>query len=167
MEALKDRDIQFVILGTGENRFEQTLIKLASQNPNKIAVHIGYDEQLAHRLEAAGDAFIMPSRFEPCGLNQLYSLKYGTIPIVHRVGGLADSVIHSDDETIANGTATGVLIDFLDVPAIIWAIDYFIKLYENTEVLSKIQINGMNRQHEWSISANEYKKIYLSLAQEH
>lgn len=166
IEALKDRDMQFAILGTGENRFEQTLNKLAEQNPHKIAVHIGYDEQLAHRLEAAGDAFIMPSRFEPCGLNQLYSLKYGTIPIVHRVGGLADSVIHSNEETITNGTATGVLIDYLDVPAIIWAINYFVELYENTELLNKIQINGMNRKHEWIISANEYKKLYFNLAQE-
>jgi starch synthase len=108
----------------------------------------------------------MPSRFEPCGLNQLYSLKYGTIPIVHRVGGLADSVTHSNEETITNGTATGVLIDHLDVPAIIWAINYFVELYENPELLNKIQINGMNRKHEWIISANEYKKLYFNLAQE-
>ncbi|MGC8697649.1 MAG: glycogen synthase GlgA [Halothiobacillus sp.] len=167
IEALKDENIQFAILGTGENRFEQTLNKLAAQNPHKIAVHIGYDEKLAHRLEAAGDAFVMPSRFEPCGLNQLYSLKYGTIPIVHRVGGLADSVTHSNEETITAGTANGVVIDYLDVPAIIWAINYFVSLYENKENFNKIQLNGMNTQHEWIVSAGEYKKIYLALLQEH
>ncbi|MHB8920094.1 MAG: glycogen synthase GlgA [Halothiobacillus sp.] len=166
IENLANNEVQFAILGTGENRFEQTLKKLASKYPNRVAVHIGYNEQLAHRLEAAGDAFIMPSRFEPCGLNQLYSLKYGTIPIVHRVGGLADSVIHALEETIENGTATGIVIDYLDVPAIVWAIDYFIKIYQNEELLKKIQLHGMLKRHEWIISAQEYKNLYLNILQE-
>ncbi len=92
---VKQENTQLVLLGSGDPRLEQALREAAAQNPERVAIYIGYDEQLAHRVEAACDCFLMPSRFEPCGLNQLYSLRYGTVPIVHRTGGLADTVVCS------------------------------------------------------------------------
>lgn len=166
LEQMPHEPIQFIVLGSGEHRFEQALRQLAAQRPQQIAVHIGYDEALAHQLEAGADGFLMPSRFEPCGLNQLYSLRYGTCPIVHRVGGLADTVIHADDQHIADGTATGIVIDHLDTTAIIWAIQYFRSLYENQTVFSQIQRQGMAQDFGWMPSAKAYRAIYQDILQD-
>lgn len=160
IETLENPKIQFALLGSGEQRFEHALTNLAAKHPNQIAVVIGYDEKLAHRLEAAGDAFIMPSRFEPCGLNQMYSLKYGTLPIVHRVGGLADTVTHITADSIEDGTASGIVIDHLDISAIHWAIGYFTELYKNQDLYKQIQRQGMQKDFGWITSAKEYKKLY-------
>jgi starch synthase len=160
IETMKNTSAQFAVLGAGEHRFEHALRSLAAKYPDKIAVVIGYDEKLAHRLEAAGDAFIMPSRFEPCGLNQMYSLRYGALPIVHRVGGLADTVTHITPESIQDGSASGIVIDHLDVTAIHWAIEYFIEIFNNQNLYKKIQLHGMKKDFGWITSANEYKKIY-------
>jgi len=160
LDELGDRRIQFALLGSGEARFEQALKALATRHPDRIAVHIGYDESLAHRLEAGGDAFIMPSRFEPCGLNQLYSLKYGTLPIVHHVGGLADTVVHSNKRAIVNGTASGIVMDHLDVPAIHWALDLLSNLYSDRECYRNIQKNAMKQRFDWTASARKYKELY-------
>jgi starch synthase len=158
--------VQFAILGAGEHRFEHALRSLAAKNPDRIAVVIGYDEKLAHRLEAAGDAFIMPSRFEPCGLNQMYSLRYGALPIVHRVGGLADTVTHITPESIKDGSASGIVIDHLDVSAIHWAIGYFMEIYRDQDLYKKIQRQGMQKDFGWITSATEYKKIYSTALKE-
>ncbi len=165
LEQLPDEPIQIIVLGSGEYRFENALQQLAAQRPHQIAVRIGYDEELAHQLEAAADAFLMPSRFEPCGLNQLYSLRYGTCPIVHRVGGLADTVVHADQESITAGTATGIVIDYLDTAAIIWAIRYFQSLYANESVFASIQANGMAQDFGWIPSAKAYLAIYRHILQ--
>lgn len=166
LETIDKNNVQFAILGAGEHRFEHALRSLAAKYPERIAVVIGYNEKLAHRLEAAGDAFIMPSRFEPCGLNQMYSLKYGTLPIVHRVGGLADTVTNATKETIEAGTASGIVMDHLDVAAIHWAIQSFIEIYSDKALYRKIQVNAMNKDFSWLTSANEYKKLYLRVYQE-
>jgi len=105
---------QITFLGSGEKRYEQALQQLAQRYSEQIAVRIGFDEALAHRIEAGADMFLMPSRFEPCGLNQMYSLRYGTLPIVHRVGGLADTVVDSTPATLKDSTATGVVFDRAD-----------------------------------------------------
>ncbi|MDD3576499.1 MAG: glycogen synthase GlgA [Halothiobacillus sp.] len=166
IETLGGTQVQFAILGAGEHRFEHALRSLAAKNPDRIAVVIGYDEKLAHRLEAAGDAFIMPSRFEPCGLNQMYSLRYGALPIVHRVGGLADTVTHITPESIKDGSASGIVIDHLDVSAIHWAIGYFMEIYRDQDLYKKIQRQGMQKDFGWITSATEYKKIYSTALKE-
>ncbi|ANJ66177.1 starch synthase [Halothiobacillus diazotrophicus] len=163
IKELGDRRVQFAILGTGEKRFENALQSIAHKRPEQVAVHIGYDERLAHRLEAAADAFAMPSRFEPCGLNQLYSLRYGALPIVHRVGGLADTVKHVHPNSIEDHTATGIVIDYLDINAIKWALDYFISIYENKDIFTEIQKQGMSENHDWIVSAQAYGDIYAEI----
>lgn len=166
IETLDSTKVQFAILGAGEHRFEHALRSLAAKNPKQIAVVIGYDEKLAHRLEAAGDAFVMPSRFEPCGLNQMYSLRYGALPIVHRVGGLADTVTHITPDSIKDGSASGIVIDHLDVSAIHWAIGYFMEIYRDRDLYRKIQRQGMQKDFGWITSAKEYKKIYSAALKE-
>ena len=106
-EEMLAEDVQLCFLGTGNPEYEQALESLAKQHPQKVAVTIGFDETLAHRIEAGSDAYLMPSRYEPCGLNQMYSLIYGTVPLVRTVGGLADSVVDATPENLASGTANG------------------------------------------------------------
>src|SRR5205085_2159951 len=106
-EWVQSAAVQWVILGTGEAKYQDQLKILAQRHPQKVAVRLEFSEALAHRIEAGADMFLMPSRFEPCGLSQLYSLKYGTVPIVRATGGLADTVVNTTDETLAAGTATG------------------------------------------------------------
>ena len=106
---------QWVILGTGEPHYHELFAELAEQHPDKVAVRLGFSNELAHRIEAGADIFLMPSRYEPCGLNQLYSLKYGTVPVVHATGGLADTITNLSDETLAAGTANGFSFDTYNV----------------------------------------------------
>src|SRR5262249_47347859 len=102
-----DMDVQWAILGTGEAFYQESLGQLAREFPHRIAARLEFSDPLAHRIEAGADLFLMPSRFEPCGLNQLYSLKYGTVPVVRATGGLADTVTDATPEALAKGTATG------------------------------------------------------------
>ncbi|HSH84243.1 MAG TPA: starch synthase, partial [Guyparkeria sp.] len=144
--------------------FEQALRARADSDPERIAVRIGYDEGLAHRLEGGGDAFIMPSRFEPCGLNQLYSLKYGTIPIVHHVGGLADTVIPMTADTLKDGSATGIVMNHLDVNAILWSIDKFSDLFRRPDDLARMRQQAMAQQYDWGASARSYIDLYREIS---
>jgi starch synthase len=114
-----------------------------------VVFESGYDEELSHWIEAASDLFLMPSRYEPCGLNQMYSLRYGTVPVVRRTGGLADSV---EDYDAASGTGTGVVFNDFDPPALTWAL--------NT---SRLMRNGMQRDFSWQRRAGEYVGIYRRL----
>jgi len=111
------RPVQLVMLGSGNAELEKGTKALAAKYPRQVAVTIGYDEGLAHLIEAGADIFLMPSRFEPCGLNQLYSLRYGTLPVVHRTGGLADTVVHTDKQSLADGTATGFVFEACSGPS--------------------------------------------------
>ncbi len=153
-------DMQLIILGSGEKHFEQQLQQWAEWHPDKISVQIGYDESLSHRIEGGADIFLMPSRFEPCGLNQLYSLKYGTVPIVRRSGGLADSVIHASDDNIENKTATGIVFDHADTHAICWALDYAIQLYHQPKLWQQLCKTGMKQKFDWKTSALQYVELY-------
>ncbi|MGC9456739.1 MAG: glycogen synthase GlgA [Halothiobacillaceae bacterium] len=152
--------LQFAILGSGESRHEHALRGLAARYPDKIGVFIGYDEALAHRIEAGSDWFVMPSRFEPCGLNQLYSLRYGTPPIVHKTGGLADTVVHADADTIREGRATGLVMEHLDRHAIEWAIGTALQYYHVSETYRGIQQAAMSRRFDWENSARQYIELY-------
>ena len=157
---LLDQDLQMVFLGSGEPRFESLLLKLAQDHPEKVATHIGYDEELSHQIEAGADAFLMPSEFEPCGLNQMYSLIYGTVPIVRAVGGLADSVIDASDENVANGTANGFSFREFRSDVLFWNICRARAMFSDKLKWQRLQQAGMKRDWSWKQSANEYMQVY-------
>ena len=163
LPALLKQSVQFVILGSGEPRFESQLTQLAKKHPNKLYVHIGYDEELAHLIEGSADMFLMPSRFEPCGLNQLYSLIYGTVPIVRAVGGLADTVVDANDENIESGRATGIVFNETEVDALIQAVERALSLYENSSTWKKLVTTGMRQSFSWETSAKQYLTLYENL----
>ena len=163
LKSIDKNPVQFCLLGSGDKGFESMLIDLAEKNPKQIGVNIGYYEKIAHQIEAGTDAFLMPSRFEPCGLNQLYSLRYGTVPIVHNVGGLADTVINTTDETIANNTATGFVFNQPTLTALSVAINQAQKVYRKPRIWQKLARNGMKADFTWSKSALEYLNLYQSM----
>lgn len=152
--------MQLVVLGSGDRHFEQELKQWAHWHPDKVKVVIGYDEGLSHRIEAGCDIFLMPSRFEPCGLNQLYSLRYGTIPMVRRVGGLADSVVHADETHLANHTATGIVIEHANDDAVVWGVEHALKLYRNKSVWKQLMQTAMKQDFSWKRSAQRYQEVY-------
>jgi len=156
-------NMQFVLLGSGDKSFEKTLISLAQKYPGKIAIKIGYDEALAHLIEAGADVFLMPSRFEPCGLNQMYSQRYGTIPIVRKTGGLADTVVDTLPETLANETASGIIFNEASSGSLLEAIKRAMILYSYPDTWKKIQANAMNKDFSWQRSAEQYLALYENL----
>ncbi|MCX8048949.1 MAG: glycogen synthase GlgA [Methylohalobius sp.] len=151
---------QFVFLGSGERDFEQGLLYWARRYPGQVAVHLGYDEALAHLVEAGADLFLMPSRFEPCGLNQMYSQRYGTVPIVHRTGGLADTVVDATPDRLANRAATGVSFEHPSVGALLEAVKRAWLLYSQPSLWHSLQQTGMLRDFSWRRSAAEYCWLY-------
>ncbi|WNB76719.1 glycogen synthase GlgA [Methylomonas koyamae] len=152
--------LQFALLGSGDKSIEYRLQEFARLYPEKVAVTIGYDERLAHRIEAGSDIFLMPSRFEPCGLNQMYSQRYGTIPIVRKTGGLADTVVDSLPESIANGTASGISFNDASAAALIEAIKRSLVLFHNPKIWRQIQRNAMAKDFSWKNSAAQYLALY-------
>jgi starch synthase len=160
MKSLLELPIQIVILGSGEKHFEDQLTQLANKHPDKLKTIIDYNESLSHKIEAASDIYLMPSKFEPCGLNQLYSLRYGTLPIVRNVGGLTDTVINTTTTSIKDNTATGFYIED-DTPAsLIKAVRSAIKLYKDTATWKQLQLNAMAQDFSWKTSAEKYIAIY-------
>ncbi|MDD5581528.1 MAG: glycogen synthase GlgA [Methylobacter sp.] len=155
--------LQLVLLGSGNKRFEQELSDFAEAYPNKIAITIGYDEALAHVIEAGADLFLMPSKFEPCGLNQMYSQLYGTIPVVRKAGGLADTVVDALPKTLRNNTATGIVFNDESPGALIEAIKRALILYSQPKTMKQLQIKGMQKDFSWSKSAGQYKTLYEQL----
>ncbi len=149
------------ILGSGERRYEQALQRLARRYPEQVAVRTGFDETLAHRIEAGADIFLMPSRFEPCGLNQMYSLHYGTPPVVHRVGGLADTVVDTTPATLRDGSATGVVFDRADSIVLLEAIKRAVLLFADEKgCWQPMQRRGMGQDFSWRRSAQRYLLLY-------
>ncbi|MEQ1908397.1 MAG: glycogen synthase GlgA [Vicinamibacterales bacterium] len=147
----------FVILGTGEAKYQELWRWLAGQYPNRIGARIGFDERLAHLIEAGSDLFLMPSRFEPCGLNQMYSLRYGTVPIVRRVGGLADTVTDYQPDT---PESTGFVFTDYSPWALLNTIRRALTLFQDAGAWKALQVAGMRLDHSWDRSAREYVKIY-------
>jgi starch synthase len=154
-----------VILGNGERPLEERVRALADAHPRKVAAVIGFDEALAHRIEAGADAFVMPSRFEPCGLNQMYSQRYGTPPIVHATGGLVDSVVDCTSATLADGTATGFKFDEPTAPALLGAIRRAAKTFRDRPAWRMLQATGMRRDFGWDAAAREYARVYARVTQ--
>jgi starch synthase len=159
-ELLRRDDCALVAIGTGEARYEDFFARLAREFPQRVAFHRGYSEELAHWVEAGADAFLMPSQYEPCGLNQMYSLRYGTAPIVRRTGGLADSVVHYSRD---DGTGTGIVFDQYEPASLRWALDYAIRLYREPAQWSRLVANAMRQDYSWTRQGARYIDEYARL----
>lgn len=158
---LGERDVALVALGNGDARYEVFFEGLQARFPGRVVYHRGYSDELAHWIEAAADAFLMPSLYEPCGLNQMYSLRYGTVPVVRRTGGLADSVRHFDPAT---GTGTGVVFEHFDAPAMAWAMRTVLDLHAQPAQWSRLVRNAMAEDFSWARQAREYEALYRRLS---
>jgi starch synthase len=159
---LLQSEAQIVFLGSGDQKFEDMIRWLAQRAPGRIAAVVGYNEPLAHRVEAGSDLFLMPSRFEPCGLNQMYSLIYGTVPLVHAVGGLADSVTNLTPLSIADGRANGFAFYDYTPDAFLGTFRWALNTYRDRDTWRELQRNGMSIDHSWAHSAGEYVEVYES-----
>jgi len=160
---LLQRPMQLVILGTGQQNLEQALRQVHRAYPEHISVRIDYNETLAHLLEAGSDSFLMPSRFEPCGLNQLYSLRYGTPPIVRSTGGLANSVVDTTDANLSRHTATGFVFENAESHELLQAIDRALELYARPDAWKDLMLTGMRKDFSWTRSAAAYIDLYNRL----
>ena len=152
-----------IVLGSGDPAMEGAMRGLAARFPGRVAVRIGYDEGLSHRLFAGADAVLVPSRFEPCGLTQMYGLRFGTIPVVSLVGGLADTVIGASPATLAAGAATGVTFHPVDALALRQALDKLVALYRQPKLWAKLRANAMAHPVGWETSAAAYAALYQGL----
>lgn len=166
MKSLVPRaDVQWAILGTGEHGYQQALEQLAAEYPNKVAVRMAFSDALAHRIEAGSDMFLMPSRYEPCGLNQLYSLKYGTVPIVHETGGLADTIVDYSLSGPSNPESNGFRFQDYRSEALLEAVRRALDVYtQQPEQWARLVENGMRQDWSWSRSAEQYIALYEQLA---
>ncbi len=159
-EPLMARDLQWVLLGSGEPRFEEFFTGAAARHPAKFAVRIGYDEALAHQIEGGADIFLMPSRYEPCGLNQMFSLKYGTIPVVRAIGGLKDTVENFDKST---GTGTGFVFGPYDSQELLGTIDRALEVYRQKHLWTALRRRAMKKDFSWTRSAQMNDQLYRQL----
>jgi len=159
-----DLPVQFAIQGLGDRALEQRLVDLARQFPGKVGVRVAFDEALAHLVEAGADIFLMPSRFEPCGMNQMYSQRYGTLPLVCRTGGLADSVVDCTPQTLADGSASGFSFAPPASDALLATVQRALELYRDREAWRRVQLNAMARDVSWRGSARQYLRVYEQVA---
>jgi len=164
---LANLPVQLVLLGSGNRKFEHQLQNLANQYPSKFCCRIGYSESLSHQIEAGCDVFLMPSRFEPCGLNQLYSLRYGTIPIVNNVGGLSDTVLDVNHSQTNLDKATGFVMKSTGVKELYQQIVRAINLYQDSDKWLTLISNGMRKDYSWKQSARAYLDLYRAALKEH
>jgi starch synthase len=156
-DELPRLDATFILLGSGERRYEDLWLGLAARHPDRIGVRIGFDEQLSHVIEGGADLFLMPSRFEPCGLNQMYSLRYGTVPLVRATGGLFDTVRNFDPVT---GEGTGFTFAQYSPQALLNTLRWALGIYQDRGVWRRIQAAGMKQDFSWDASARQYVKVY-------
>lgn len=160
-QALARTDARLLALGTGERRYEEFFESLQSRFPERVVFCRGYSEPLAHQIEAASDIFLMPSRYEPCGLNQMYSLRYGTVPVVRRTGGLADTVVPFDP---GRDMGTGFVFDHFTPAGLAWALDFALRTYEeDRDAWRRLQRRGMAEDFSWERQGALYEDLYRSL----
>lgn len=160
LPALMQRELQIVILGSGDSQIEHDLLAASRRHPDRIGIEIGYDESLSHRIEGGADMFLMPSRYEPCGLNQIYSLRYGTIPIVHRTGGLADTVVDLTHDSRASHKATGFVFDQATASALCAAVFRAVDAYHEIDLWNELVTTAMQQEFSWDVSARRYSDLY-------
>jgi starch synthase len=159
---LQNYDVRVAVVGNGDAVYEKFFAGLARKYRGRAWFFGGYDESLAHWIEGASDVFLMPSLYEPCGLNQMYSLRYGTIPVVRKTGGLADSVTHFDPAT---GVGTGIVFNDFDEPAMSWALDTAMTWFADRLLWERIVQNAMRCDFSWETQTNEYLKLFAELLQ--
>jgi len=167
LEGLDDllrRGGQLVVLGTGDAALQATLEEAASSRPGQVAIRVGYDEPMAHRIVAGADVILVPSRFEPCGLTQLYGLRYGTLPLVRRVGGLADSVVDCSLENLGDGTATGFVFDRFELDDYLAAVRRAFTLFKRRSDWRQVQASAMAQRFDWQVAAEHYLAVYRTVA---
>ncbi|MBJ6122151.1 glycogen synthase GlgA [Sphingomonas mollis] len=154
---------RLALLGSGDRPLEAAFLAAADRHPGRIGVRIGYDENLSHLLQGGADAILIPSRFEPCGLTQLYGLAYGCVPVVARTGGLADTVVDANEAALAAGVATGIVHDGVTPDALLHAIRRAIALHAQPDAWKRLQTNGMNADFSWRESGRRYARLYHDL----
>jgi starch synthase len=160
-KTLSERDFGLVVLGSGDERYASFFDSLTRHFPRRAAFHSTHDEALAHLIEAGSDTFLMPSQYEPCGLNQMYSLRYGTIPIVRRTGGLADSVRHFDPAT---GSGTGCVFNDYDAPAAAWALNTTLDWFNQPPLWLELMRNAMREDFSWERQVAKYVEVFRDTA---
>jgi starch synthase len=161
-EELAGRDVAVTALGSGEPIYENFFRAWAARHPENVSVRVGYDEALSHKIEAGADIFLMPSRYEPCGLNQIYSLKYGTVPVVRATGGLDDTIAEWNAK---KGTGTGFKFAGFDPKDLLAALDRAIQAFQDKEAWERLMRNGMALNFSWAGPAREYGEVYEEAAQ--
>ena len=159
---LQEQDVRLAVVGSGDAKYEKFFAGLAERHRGKAWFFGGYDDSLAHWIEGASDVFLMPSQYEPCGLNQMYSLRYGTIPVVRRTGGLADSVTHFDP---SSGVGTGIVFNDFDTAAMSWAMNTAREWYAQPELWERLVQNAMRQDFSWAKQTDEYLKLFAELLQ--
>ena len=157
---LPAREFGLAVLGNGDPKYVAFFKDLAQRFAGRVAYVSSFDEPLAHLIEAGSDIFLMPSRYEPCGLNQMYSLRYGTIPVVRNTGGLADSVQHFDP---SSGLGTGCVFNDYDAPAVRWAIETVLDWYATPRIWLRLRQNAMAKDFSWSRQILEYDSLYRDM----
>jgi starch synthase len=165
-EEIVYRGAKLIVCGQGDAAIQDLLLRTAERFPGRIAVYVGYDERLAHLIHAGSDAVIQPSRFEPCGLTQLYALRYGSVPIVSRTGGLAETVIDANDAAMGAGVATGFQFHPVTTEGLRHAIRRAIEVYQIPEQWQRLQNQGMTARFSWERSAGLYARLYRQLLDE-
>lgn len=160
MASMRTENLQWVILGSGDKTLEDRLLALATDHPASISVTIGYDETLAHRIEAGSDLFAMPSRYEPCGLNQIYSLRYGTLPVVRATGGLVDTVTDTTPATLRDGSATGFSYHGDSARELEQCVRRALSYFPQSTVWETLQRTAMAQRFDWKLSAQHYIQLY-------
>jgi starch synthase len=160
-DLLRERDVRFVALGSGDPRLEQLMQSIQTRFPGRACFYRGFSEELAHRIEGGADFFLMPSLYEPCGLNQMYSMLYGTAPVVRATGGLADTVRQFDPAT---GEGTGFVFEHFTADGLRWALRLALQVYEDPKAWRRLQLNGMGVDFSWQASARQYEELYRTIS---
>jgi starch synthase len=163
IDAIVGMGVRLAILGAGDHALEGAMLAGAARHPGRVGVMIGYDETLSHMMQGGADAIVIPSRFEPCGLTQLYGLRYGCVPIVARTGGLADTVVDANEAAVASGVATGLQFTTESADALLHAVRRAVALYETPAAWRSLQLQGMKADVSWARSAAKYAELYRRL----
>jgi starch synthase len=161
---VREQKVQWIILGTGEPHYHDLLSSLASEYPYRVGLRLDFSDALAHRIEAGSDMFLMPSRYEPCGLNQLYSLKYGTVPIVRATGGLSDTITDATQQNLDDQVANGFSFDHYDPAELERTLHRALSMYHSRgDLWERLVVTGMRQDWSWTNSAARYAELYASM----
>ncbi|MEA3364629.1 MAG: glycosyltransferase, partial [Candidatus Hydrogenedentes bacterium] len=165
LDTLLGKNVQLAVLGSGVPELERRLAEASQKYPDRLRVVLRYDEALAHQFYAGCDYFLMPSRSEPCGLSQMYSLAYGTLPVVHYTGGLANTVKDATPDKIEKGEATGIVFFEASIEALLGAVERAVKLYAQPGTLERLRKTGMGEDFSWERSSRAYERLYREAMQ--